>query len=283
MLLWLLRWRLWIPCLHGWAARRKVSMRSDCQEVCPWSNLEAWCSDLSRTLRISSSGPSGVGKAPGVTHLTPSLSYKSKFISSKCSFLQWAIRARAVQMAGWTQMKTIFPVTNPEEAQQCQGLVHLQPIARQQACRAFPKEGSAELQAGRAVLGNTGTQAVLPSAQVLTLLHVCVCVCLSVSVCMFVYASRCVCPCLCMYMYSLVYTCAHTCMHVETRSQQSLPQSLSSGFWNRVWLRSLEDLVSAPRALGYRHTLSGPAFTQMEEIKQIFMFAGQRFTDRAIS
>lgn len=46
-------------------------MRSDCQEVCPWSNLEAWCSDLSYALSISISSLSGVGQAPESDPLDP--------------------------------------------------------------------------------------------------------------------------------------------------------------------------------------------------------------------
>lgn len=100
------------PGFHGWMVRAGFEIGGNLQEVCSRRNPEPGRAGLSRAVRISTSGCSGVGTVLRGTPVTPSLNYKSKLISSKCSSFHSALRARAVQMAGLVEMKTIFLVTS---------------------------------------------------------------------------------------------------------------------------------------------------------------------------
>ena len=97
--------------IAGWSGEGLKS-GGNFQKVCSCSNPEAGRADPSHPVRISIWGCSGVGKVLGGTPVTPLLNYKSKVISSKCSSFHSALRARAVQMAGLVEMKTIFLVTS---------------------------------------------------------------------------------------------------------------------------------------------------------------------------
>ena len=97
---------------HGWMVRAGFEIGGNLQEVCSCSNPEPGRADPSHAVRTSASGCSGVGTVLRGTPVTPSLNHKSKLISSKCSSFHSALTARAVQLAGLVEMKTIFLVTS---------------------------------------------------------------------------------------------------------------------------------------------------------------------------